>query len=191
LSEADRQKWNARYAQGAFETRTYPNELLEQWLPEVPVGRALDVACGAGRNSLFMAAAGFVVDAIDISSAGLTRAALSTAAQGLEVNWIEHDLETALPPLDSYDLIVMFRYVNMPLLAGLKNQLRPGGYLLVEEHLQTDAEVAGPRGTRFRVAPGVLVEAAGDLEICHCEEALVGDPDGRRVALARLVARRD
>jgi 2-polyprenyl-3-methyl-5-hydroxy-6-metoxy-1,4-benzoquinol methylase len=190
VSDADRRKWNERYAQGAFAARTHPNELLENWLPNLPVGRALDIACGAGRNSLFLAAAGFEVDALDISSEGLSRAAATARAQGLEINWLERDLESGLPDGGTYDVIVMFRYVNMPLLHNLKDRLRPGGYLLVEEHLVTEADVIGPRGSRFRVEPGELAAAAADLQICYCDEAVVTDPDGRRVALARLVARR-
>jgi tellurite methyltransferase len=191
VSEADRQKWNSRYSQGAFGQRSHPNALLRQWLPELPVGRALDIACGAGRNSLFLAAAGFQVDALDISAAGLRRAASSAQADNLEVNWIEQDLDAGLTSDDHYDLIIMFRYVNLPLLGTLKDRLLPGGYLIVEEHLVTDADVAGPRGSRFRVAPGALAAAAQGMQICCCEESVIVDPDGDQVALSRLVARRD
>ena len=190
VSQTDRRRWNARYAQGAYEARTHPNELLRQWLPSLPVGRALDIACGAGRNSLFLAAAGFQVDALDISSQALARAAESASARGLQVNWVEHDLDAGLPDSAPYDLIVMFRYLNMRVFSMLDERLLPGGYVLVEEHLVTDANVVGPRGSRYRVAPGALVAAAGNLEICHCDESVRADPDGRQVALARFVARK-
>ena len=190
MSEADRQKWNARYAQGAYSGRTNANELLERWLPELRVGRALDIACGAGRNSLLLAAAGFQVDALDISAEALARAADSARSRGLEVNWIEHDLDASLP-MATYELIIMLRYVNPSLLATLKDRLNSGGYLIVEEHLVTDADVIGPRGARFRVEPGALAVAADGLQICYCDESLRADPDGRQVALSQLVARKD
>ncbi|MCZ6709985.1 MAG: methyltransferase domain-containing protein, partial [Gammaproteobacteria bacterium] len=151
MSHSDRRKWNARYAQGAYEARTHPNELLRRWLPSLPVGRALDIACGAGRNSLFLAAAGFHVDALDISNQALTRAAASANSRGLEVNWMEHDLDAGLPDGGRYDLIVMFRYVNMRIFGMLEERLLPGGYLLVEQHLVSDANVVGPRGSQHRV----------------------------------------
>jgi tellurite methyltransferase len=69
MSKLDRDKWNQRYAEDSYR-KTNPVTLLEDWLPKLPVGRALDVACGAGRNALFLARAGFTVDAIDISHAG-------------------------------------------------------------------------------------------------------------------------
>ena len=70
MSTEDRDKWNQRYAEDSYR-KSNPVSLLSNWLPEIPVGRALDVACGAGRNSIFMAEAGFQVDAIDISREGL------------------------------------------------------------------------------------------------------------------------
>ena len=191
MSKADREKWDRRYAQGAFAERSHPNAFLEQWLPDLPSGRALDIACGAGRNSLFLAAAGYTVDALDISAEGLARAAASARQRGLQVNWIERDLDAGLPDTGCYDLIIMLRYVNLPLLRKLRDRLNPGGHLVVEEHLATDAEVIGPRGSRFRVEPGALADAAEGLRVCHCDELLTSDPDGRPVALARLVACRD
>jgi len=190
LSQADRHKWNARYAQGAYAERTNPNQLLESWLARVPVGRALDVACGAGRNAMYLAAAGFSVDAVDISRNALARAARLAEERQLEVNWLEWDFDDGMPDTGSYDLIIMFRYLNMALLETLKQRLRPGGFVIVEQHLVSDAQVIGPRGARFRVEPGALAAAAGGLQICYSDESLVTDPDGRQAALARLVARK-
>ena len=50
MSRADRKKWNERYRAGAFAERTHPSALLEDWIDRLPLGRALDLACGAGRN---------------------------------------------------------------------------------------------------------------------------------------------
>ncbi|MDH3641327.1 MAG: methyltransferase domain-containing protein [Gammaproteobacteria bacterium] len=191
MSKADREKWDRRYAQGAFAERSHPNAFLEQWVPDLPLGRALDIACGAGRNSLFLAAAGYTVDALDISAEALARAAASAEHRGLQINWIERDLDSGLPDAGLFDLIIMLRYVNLPLLCTLGDRLNPGGHLVVEEHLATDADVIGPRSSRFRVEPGDLASAADGLRVRHCDELLSTDPDGRPVALARLVACRD
>ncbi len=85
MSEADRAKWDARYAAGAFSSRPHPSEFLRANLALCPAGRALDIACGAGRNALFLARQGWSVDAIDISQAGLDRA--RSAASGLDIVW--------------------------------------------------------------------------------------------------------
>ena len=68
--------------------------------------------------------------------------------------------------------------------------LREKGYLIVEEHLATEEDVVGPQDPRFRVAPGTLRDAAAGLEIIAYREGIIADPDGRRAALAQLVARK-
>ena len=75
MSADDAERWNARYADGAYAGRTRPSQLLLQWQRLPRVGRALDVACGAGRNALHLAGLGYQVDAVDVSSAALQRAA--------------------------------------------------------------------------------------------------------------------
>lgn len=189
MSNADRKKWNDRYRTGAYQERDQPSEFLTRWLPQISSGQALDVACGAGRNAFYLAEAGFTVDAVDVSGAGLARARASACDRGITVNWIERDLDTGIPGDDRYDLILMIRYVNPTLLGSLPERLRPGGYLLCEEHLVTTAEVIGPENPRFRVQPGELEKAASQMHVVFCEETLHADPDGRSVALARLVAR--
>ncbi len=92
MSEADRDKWDTRYRQGSYQARTHPTELLAEWLPQLPRGRALDVACGAGRNALYLAEAGYEVEAIDISRVALERLRETARARGLDVTCIETDL---------------------------------------------------------------------------------------------------
>ena len=188
MSDADRQKWDERYRAGAYQERDQPAEFLSRWLPQLPVGRALDLACGAGRNALYLAEANFTVDALDVSGVGLARAERCASERGITVNWIEQDLDTGVPGDDRYDLILMFRYVNPALLERLPERLRSGGYLLCEEHLETTADVIGPQNPKFRVQPGELEKALSTMEIEFSEEKVLTDPDGRRVALARIVA---
>jgi SAM-dependent methyltransferase len=188
MTQADRVKWDERYLNGAYADRTHPSALLEQWIDHIPPGRALDVACGAGRNALFLAAHGFAVDAVDISGEALAVARGSAQRAGLRVNWIEHDLDEPLPLAAGYALILVVRYINRPLIRDLYGLLAPGGFLVCEQHLVSETEVAGPVDPAFRVQSGELKQLAQGLRIHHFEEALIHDPDQRPVALARLVA---
>ena len=79
MSNTDREKWNERYTSGAYAARTHPTQLLADWIDQLPRGRALDVACGAGRNALYLAEHGYAVDAVDISSVALDRARAAAA----------------------------------------------------------------------------------------------------------------
>jgi SAM-dependent methyltransferase len=190
MTQTDRLKWNDRYKSGAYGERRYPSALLQQWIDRIPCGRALDVACGAGRNALFLAARGFTVDAVDISRAALDLAHSRAQDAGLHINWIEQDLDEPLALDAQYALIVVMRYVNLPLLRQLTGNLAPGGFLVCEQHLVTDEEVVGPSDSAYRVASGALRAVAKDLRIHHLEEAIVQDPDKRKAALARLVAQK-
>jgi SAM-dependent methyltransferase len=157
----------------------------------LPRGRALDVACGAGRNALFLAANGFRVDAVDISSVGLERGQRAAAQGEFEVGWHCADLDDspdeALPSA-LYDVIVWVRYIHRELMPHLIQRLAPGGVLLCEQHLATDLAVAGPTNPAFRLAAGELRLAAASLRILHYREGPIVDPDQRTVALAQLVA---
>lgn len=191
MSDADLRKWDERYCAGSYAERPHATRLLEDYLDTLPRGNALDIACGAGRNALFLARAGFHVDAIDISPAGLERGRAAAVAEGLKINWICADLDRGLDSIagleSRYELIVMVRYVNMALLADLIARVGERGCLLCEEHLRTRREVAGPRSAEFRLAPNQLLHAAAPLRVVFYREGIVVDPDGREAALAQLI----
>ncbi len=189
MSQEDRDKWNRRYAEDSYNKRN-PVTLLEEWLPRLPVGKALDVACGAGRNALALARAGFEVDAIDISAEGLQQARAAAAAEELAIDFIEHDLDEPYGFARDYALILVLWYVDLELIHELGGCLAPGGYLISEQHLKSDEDVIGPQSAEFRVAPGALREAVGGLEILHHAETVKTEADGARIASAQVVARR-
>jgi tellurite methyltransferase len=195
LSRADRDKWDARYRDGAYADRTHPCALLGEWLPSLPRGRALDLACGAGRNALALAAAGWQVDGVDISEIGLARARATAAKRGLTVRFLAADLEAAAWPAvlgaQRYDLIVWIRYVNPHLMAAVRGLLTPGGCLLCEQHIASTEPVAGPRSPRYRLAPQSLLKSATGLRVIYYREGLLQDPDGCTAALAQLIACND
>ena len=189
MSEADRSKWNQRYAEDSFR-KTNPVRLLCDWLPHIPAGRALDVACGAGRNALLLAEAGFEVDAIDISAVGLQQLECAASARGQSVNCIEHDLDQPYDFATNYDLIVVLWYVNLELITRLCACLAPGGYLICEEHLHSDQDVIGPGNDNFRVAPGALRAAVRSLDLLFYEESVEAIAEGGLLASARVVGTR-
>ena len=67
----DQKKWNSRYLKNIGSPT--PSDFLSKYLSFPPKGRALDIACGNGRNSIFLAQHGFKVDAVDISNVALSQ----------------------------------------------------------------------------------------------------------------------
>ena len=188
MSDADRDRWNARYASGKYAARTHPSALLAAWIDRLPPGRALDVACGLGRNAIHLATHGYAVDAMDISDIALAGARERAEAAGVTVNWIEADLERPNIARDAYDVIVVARFLDRPLVPRLIDALRFGGHLVYDHHYISPVDVDGPRSHRFRARPNELLERFCTLRVLSYEEGIVADPDGRRMALARLVA---
>lgn len=189
VSEDERADWDRRYAEGDYQPRKEPSPLLEEWLGSIPVGRALDVACGAGRNALRLAEAGFDTEGIDISGVAIERARREARRRGLSVAWRVADLDEAEIAPAAYDLVTVFRYVNRPLWPRLRSALAPDGWIIIEHHLQTELEVGGPSTPEFRLAPQELLEAFAALRIISYSELLEpGDQAGSTFALVRLVA---
>ncbi len=191
MSEVDRRKWDARYARADFRASSEASPFLRAHSSRVTPGRALDLACGAGRNAIYLAQQGFSVDALDISERGLQHARAGAERAGVEVNWFCADLLAGDSlPRDDYQLIVMTHFVAPDLLASLGHHLTAGGWLLVEEHLRWPEPVAGPGSDRFRVAPGALREAVPDLEAVEYFEGMIEGAAGADLAVAQLLARK-
>jgi SAM-dependent methyltransferase len=190
VSQDERSRWDRRYATGEYVPRSRPAPFLLEWLDRLPLGRALDVATGTGRNALALAEAGYAVDAVDISAVAIDQARAEAERRGIDVRWVVADLDTDPLPGDGYDLITVVRYRNRDLWPRLVAALAPGGWILVEHHLQTHREdVAGPSDAAFRLAPGELLAAFGALRIVHYTEREEPTDDGESTfVLARLVA---
>ena len=188
MSNADRERWNARYASGEYAARTHPSPLLAAWTDRLPEGRALDVACGLGRNAIHLAAGGYAVDAMDISDVALAGARKRADAAGVTVNWMAVDLEQPDIARCAYDVIVVARFLDRPLIPRLIDALRPGGHIVYDHHYIAPVRVGGPASRRFRARPNELLERFRALRVLFYEEGITADPDGRRMALAQLVA---
>lgn len=186
----DREKWDARYAQGAYQSRDWPSPFVQAWLPRVARGRALDLACGIGRNARYLATQGFQVDAVDISGVGLDRAKRLADSAGASVRWNEADLELEPPPPGPYNLVILMRYVNLELIGRIPDILAPAGMFLCEQHMVSTEATAGPSDPAFRVLPGQLSELVPALAILESNDGVITDPDGQTVALSRLVAKK-
>jgi tellurite methyltransferase len=174
-----------------------PARFLEEVLPRVlasgapPPGRpwiALDVACGAGRDAVFLATRGFAVEARDHAPEALERAQALARREGVELRTVACDLERAdLPPSGRlFDLVVCFRFLHRPLFPWIERAVAPGGWLVYETYRAGQERFGRPRRALFMLKPGELAGAFPGLETVRYEEP---DPPGGPVT-ARLLARR-
>ncbi|GAB6880365.1 hypothetical protein JCM17823_26390 [Halorubrum gandharaense] len=173
--------WDDRFAEGAYPRAPDPSPLLRRYLPEIPDGRALDVAAGSGRNAVFLADAGYEVDAVDGSAEGLRitreRAAERGSADRLRTE--QADLTDYEFPTARYDLITVSFYRVVDRLPDVVEALVDGGFLFVEHHLRTTDDVSGPSTDRYRYAANELLHAGLGLTVVHYDEGReAGDEDG-------------
>jgi SAM-dependent methyltransferase len=188
MSDDERRRWDDRYASGDYRPRSWPTALLERWIPTFGSGRALDIACGTGRNALYLAEHGFDVTGVDISEVAIERASDEARARGLSVEFVVADLDD-FTPVGPFDLITVIRFRNPDLWPRLIHALAPDGWILAEHHMKTTADVAGPSSPDFRLDPGELLGAFAGLRIVHYSESVEpADDDTQRYAIQRAVA---
>ncbi len=103
----DRQSWDARYADADLLWSREPNELLPPAVAGMPPGRALDLACGEGRNALHLASLGWDVVGVDFSEVAIERARLIARERGLTGEFVVDDV-FAYEPEPTFDLVMLF-----------------------------------------------------------------------------------
>ena len=134
MTNRDRDKWDARYLKRLGGTD--PSPILKKHWGLASGGNALDIACGNGRNSMFLAAKGFEVDAVDIS----TVATRHLAGRNPHINVICADLDAWNIPQNRYDLIINVRFLDRRLFPLIQNGLKTGGVLIVESFMDGEMD---------------------------------------------------
>ncbi|HLK75146.1 MAG TPA: class I SAM-dependent methyltransferase [Streptosporangiaceae bacterium] len=185
----DSQQWDERYSATEFVWATGPNQFVEAELTGLPPGRAIDLAAGEGRNTIWLAERGWRVTAVDFSRVGLDKGRALGATRGVpgdRVDWVVADLCDYQPEPGGYDLA---------LIAYL--QVAPKARATV---LSRAAAALAPGGTAFIVAHDLtnLGEGTGgpqDPEVLYTPEAVIAELPGLRILRAervrRAVARED
>ncbi|MED7953903.1 class I SAM-dependent methyltransferase [Kitasatospora sp. NPDC058201] len=169
----DSRAWDDRYAASELVWGTEPNRWVVRELAGLAPGRALDLAAGEGRNSIWLAGRGWEVTGLDFSTVALGRAERLTAALPDEVadrlTWRHGDARTFEAPTGGYDLVVV-AYLQLPAeerrtaLRRAAAAVAPGGTLLVVGHDSTNLTegVGGPRDPEVLFTPGdVLTDLVG------------------------------
>jgi SAM-dependent methyltransferase len=187
-----RDAWNQRYAGSELLWTAEPNRFLVAETESLTPGRALDLACGEGRNAVWLAERGWEVTGVDFADVGLEKARGLAAARGVDATWIQADLLGYEPPQQAFDLVAIL-YLQLPadertrVLRRAAAAVAPGGTLLVVAHDRSNLEHGhgGPQDGRVLATPE---EVAGDLHDLDIERAeFVERATGDVVALDLLV----
>jgi len=178
----DREGWDERYRSKDLVWGAEPNRFVEEVLgSRGPAGRALDLACGEGRNAIWLAGRGWRVTAVDFSEVAIERARRLAAAAGVEVEWIHMDV-TAYTPEPGVFALVLISYLQVPeeprrdVLARAASALAPGGELLMIGHARRNLAEGwgGPSDPAVLWDPVEIAAelVAAGLQVSRCEEVL-------------------
>jgi 2-polyprenyl-3-methyl-5-hydroxy-6-metoxy-1,4-benzoquinol methylase len=156
--EADRIKWNERYADEEYQMGLAPSRFLAERIGLLktlcPGNRALDIACGEGRNSIFLARHGYQVTAVDISDRGIEKGRRRLASEGVTVDFRMDDLE-GYEFTERYDLIVNINFLLRDLIPKGVTALNQGGVFLFETILDSP-QLPGVHTKNYLLQPGEL-----------------------------------
>jgi SAM-dependent methyltransferase len=160
----DSEAWDARYADADLVWGNEPNQFVRAQCETLAVGVAVDLACGEGRNALWLARLGWQVTGVDYSAVAIERAGILAAQEGARVasrlTWRVDDVATMQLRAESVDLALV-SYVHLP--AGQRSSLmlraalavRPGGHVIVVGHDRRNLRegVSGPQDERLLYDP--------------------------------------
>lgn len=184
-------EWEERYRKRNRVPSRQAAPLLLEWLPKLQPGRALEIACGEGRNLLPLALAGWITFGIDASPSALRGCQQLLREHERTANLLCSDLGEFPLPTGAFDLVLNFYYLDRNLFDPIRRALRRGAYLLFETYTKEHLACSPRINPDFLLQTGELPKVFGDLTIDHYEELTVTDSEGHSKAIGRLVAHRE
>jgi SAM-dependent methyltransferase len=192
-----RERWDRKYAETELLWSAGPNRFLVAEVDGLPPGRALDLACGEGRNAVWLAERGWKVVGVDFSEVAISKARARVERDGVEVELVAADLLEYQPDPSAYGLVVVL-YLHLPpderrlVLERASSAMAPGGTLfLVGHHSANIAEgVGGPSEPSILYTPEEIAAELPGLEIEKADRVLRDVAGEDRPAIDALVRAR-
>lgn len=161
----DALKWDKKHTDDFMPTSH--SKLLEKFVDILPLGRVLDIACGNGRNSKFLADKGFICECIDISSVAIDKL---VNTKGITPMCLDLDDYEIIP--DRYEVILDFYFLNRRLFEGIKRGLKSGGVFLMETFIADEGYPISISEQKI-LHTGELEEIFSDFEILFSNEKII------------------
>lgn len=152
----DKTKWDKKYNEtpSLLQDRD-ASEKLQKFVKKTEHKKALEIACGTGRNSIFLAQSGYEVDALDISKVALE---FLNSKDYKNIHTMLIDLDNYIPPKDTYDLVVMTNFLDRAIIPHLKNSLKIDGLLIIETYMEDNDNDKKPSKPEYLLKENELKE---------------------------------
>jgi SAM-dependent methyltransferase len=192
----EREGWDTRYATAELVWSAQPNQFVVEEFTGLTAGRALDLGCGEGRNTVWFATQGWRATGVDFAQVGIDKGRKVAKTAGVQVDWIVADLRDHEPPTGAFDAVLV-AYLHLPaadlaaVLGRAAAALAPGGRLVVIGHDATNLRdgIGGPQDPAVLYTPDQITAGLPGLRIARAERArrVVTTPDGDRSAIDTVV----
>ncbi len=194
MAQEDQIKWDRKYLDNAaLLMPRKPSAILQEYIGLTPDKKALDIACGTGRNTLYLAENGFEVDALDISAVALQELSqhMKKVTDIDKIHTQLVDLEEYDPPKSAYGLIIQSNFLIRPLVYRLSEALVKNGIMIIDTYMLHEENEKKPSNPEFYLKPGELKEFFGDgHEILDYREYWNGCEETKKMRKQAIVVRR-
>ena len=184
MAQKDKEKWDSKHLAAPIPDK--PIALITNYAKLSNGKQALDIACGMGRHSKYLASEGFEVDALDISSTAIESLQGLENIKAKEVDFDSHTLEE-----NKYDLIVCTYFLQRSLFPQIEKALKVGGIFIYETYLYHPDNDKIPSNRTFLLEVGELGLAFDDrYDLIHIQEWWDEDYDSSKTMKGSMVARK-
>ena len=176
MNKPDQTKWDRIYT-GSAEKPAEPCRALSSHSHLLPAeGDALDLACGRGGNALYLAARGFSTHAWDISPVAVKALSDRARRNGLPLVAQQRDVSTHPPEPETFDIIVVSRFLDRSMAPAICGALRKHGLLFYQTFIREKVSGSGPNNPAYLLEANELLRLFRTLHLIYYhEEGATGD----------------
>jgi 2-polyprenyl-3-methyl-5-hydroxy-6-metoxy-1,4-benzoquinol methylase len=175
MIKSNSEKWDEIYASQVNSSLAAAAVLAEHTFLLPETGTALDLACGLGANAFLLAEYGLEVQAWDISAVAVAKVQQAADEKGLEVTVKQVDIQKNTLPENSFDVIVITRFLDRAVCREIMAALKPEGLLFYQTYTKQKITDSPPHNPDFLLAENELLSLFSPLKVIFYQEhGLVG-----------------
>ncbi|MDD4923248.1 MAG: class I SAM-dependent methyltransferase [Dehalococcoidales bacterium] len=166
-----------------------PSPFLVDNINLLPRGRALDIAMGSGRNTIYLAEMGYDAEGVDVSEEAVKTALERAKSAGVKIHARVTDIEAVNYNIEKnvYDIIICFNYLHRPLIPRIKDGLKKGGMIIYQTYTVDQAQFGKPSNPHFLLGHNELLEMFRDFRCLRYYEGITDNKKAVSAIIAQKV----
>lgn len=191
MSQDDQIRWDRQHSESVSreEPARFLAEVIESESWEIMPGRVLDVACGKGRNAIYLARRGFHVTAVDISPVALELGRKRAEELSLSIDWRQADMDELQLGRAEFDLIININYLQRSLIRQFQSALRSGGHVIFDTYLIDQQTIGHPKNPAYLLDHNELLRQFSGFRVLYYREGKFLDQRGWSFRAALLACK--